>query len=43
MKLQGRAWLEFEVTESAGKSTIRQTTMFDPLEQFAIVCSCQPL
>ncbi len=31
MKVPGRAWLEFEVTESEGKSTIRQTAIFDPL------------
>ena len=31
MKLPGRAWLEFEVTEAEGKSTIRQTAMFDPV------------
>jgi len=34
MKLPGRAWLEFEVTEAAGVSTIRQTAMFDPLGVF---------
>ena len=31
MKLPGRAWLEFEVTESADSTTIRQTAVFDPL------------
>ncbi|QDU44744.1 3 beta-hydroxysteroid dehydrogenase/Delta 5--_4-isomerase [Symmachiella dynata] len=31
MKLPGRAWLEFEVTESAGATTIRQTAVFDPV------------
>jgi uncharacterized protein YbjT (DUF2867 family) len=31
MKLPGRAWLEFEVTERDGKSTIRQTAIFDPV------------
>ena len=31
MKLPGRAWLEFEVTENEGKSTIRQTAIFDPV------------
>jgi uncharacterized protein YbjT (DUF2867 family) len=34
MKLPGRAWLEFEVTdavETPGKSTIRQTAIFDPV------------
>ena len=30
MKLPGRAWLEFQVTPSAGGSTIRQTAVFDP-------------
>lgn len=31
MKLPGRAWLEFEVTEGEDKSTIRQTAIFDPV------------
>jgi hypothetical protein len=31
MKLPGRAWLEFEVTESASSTTIRQTAVFDPV------------
>ena len=31
MRLPGRAWLEFEVSASEGKSTIRQTAIFDPL------------
>ncbi len=31
MKVPGRAWLEFEVTESEGKSTIRQTASFHPV------------
>jgi len=31
MKVPGRAWLEFEVSESGdGRSTIRQTALFDP-------------
>ena len=30
MKLPGRAWLEFEVTEGEGGATIRQTAEFDP-------------
>jgi hypothetical protein len=30
MKLPGRAWLEFEVTEEEGGTTIRQTAEFDP-------------
>jgi len=31
MRLPGRAWLEFEVSEHEGKSKIRQTAIFDPL------------
>jgi hypothetical protein len=31
MRLPGRAWLEFEVSEDEGKSKIRQTAIFDPL------------
>ena len=31
MKLPGRAWLEFEVTDHNGKATIRQTATFDPV------------
>jgi uncharacterized protein YbjT (DUF2867 family) len=31
MKLPGRAWLEFEVTDEGASSTIRQTAMFDPV------------
>jgi uncharacterized protein YbjT (DUF2867 family) len=31
MRLPGRAWLEFEVTENEGRSRIRQTALFDPL------------
>ena len=31
MKVPGRAWLEYEVTESDAKSTIRQTAIFDPV------------
>ena len=30
MKLPGRAWLEFEVTEREGGSSVRQTAVFDP-------------
>lgn len=37
MKVPGRAWLEFEVTEKAGKSTVRQTAIFDPVGLFGIV------
>lgn len=31
MKVPGRAWLEFEVTEGNGQSTVRQTAIFDPV------------
>ncbi len=31
MKVPGRAWLEFEVTEQDGVSTVRQTAIFDPV------------
>lgn len=31
MKLPGRAWLEFEVREDGGGTTIRQTALFDPV------------
>lgn len=31
MKLPGRAWLQFEVDGDEGGSTIRQTSMFDPV------------
>jgi hypothetical protein len=31
MCLPGRAWLEFEVSEHAGKSKIWQTAIFDPV------------
>ncbi|MFN4260105.1 MAG: DUF2867 domain-containing protein [Gemmataceae bacterium] len=31
MRLPGRAWLEFEVAENNGQSTIRQTAIFDPV------------
>jgi len=31
MRLSGRAWLEFEVTEDAEGSLIRQTAIFDPV------------
>ena len=36
MKVPGRAWLEFEVTEKNGVSTIRQTAIFDPVGLFGI-------
>jgi uncharacterized protein YbjT (DUF2867 family) len=31
MLLPGRAWLQFEVTETEGRSVIRQTAIFDPV------------
>ena len=31
MRLPGRAWLEFEVSGDAERSTIRQTAIFDPI------------
>jgi uncharacterized protein YbjT (DUF2867 family) len=31
MKVPGRAWLEFEVTDAPGGSTITQTAVFDPV------------
>ncbi len=31
MKLPGRAWLEFEMTEAESKTMIRQTAIFDPV------------
>lgn len=31
MKLPGRAWLEFEVTEREQGSTVRKTAIFDPI------------
>ncbi|MEW6320589.1 MAG: SDR family oxidoreductase [Acidobacteriota bacterium] len=31
MRLPGRAWLEFEVTEDGGATEIRQTAIFDPV------------
>jgi len=31
MKMPGRAWLEFEVTDEGGSTTIRQTATFDPV------------
>jgi hypothetical protein len=36
MRLPGRAWLEFEVSEEEGKSQIRQTAIFDPLGFFGL-------
>ncbi len=38
MKVPGRAWLEYEVEdEGAGRSTIRQTAIFDPLGLMGLV------
>ena len=37
MKVPGRAWLEFEVTEEGGESTVRQTAIFDPVGLFGIL------
>ena len=37
MKVPGRAWLEFEVTENDGVTTVRQTAIFDPVGLFGIV------
>jgi hypothetical protein len=31
MKVPGRAWLEFEMSEQNGGSSIRQTAIFDPV------------
>lgn len=36
MKVPGRAWLEFEVTEENGKCIVRQTAIFDPVGLFGI-------
>ncbi len=36
MKVPGRAWLEFEVTEENGTSTVRQTAIFDPVGLFGL-------
>lgn len=37
MKVPGRAWLEFEVTEEDGICKVRQTAIFDPVGLFGIV------
>ncbi|QEG24661.1 SDR family oxidoreductase [Mariniblastus fucicola] len=37
MRVPGRAWLEFEVTEEEGKTTVRQTAIFDPVGLFGIL------
>jgi len=36
MRLPGRAWLEFEVSEYEGKSKIRQTAIFDPVGLYGL-------
>ena len=36
MRLPGRAWLEFEVRENEGVSTVRQTALFDPVGIFGL-------
>lgn len=36
MKVPGRAWLEFEVTEHEGGSSVRQTAIFDPVGLFGL-------
>ncbi|MEP7273937.1 MAG: SDR family oxidoreductase [Acidobacteriota bacterium] len=37
MKLPGRAWLEFEVTDEGTFSTVRQTAIFDPVGLFGLL------
>ena len=37
MKLPGRAWLQFEVTNAGATSTIRQTAIFDPVGIFGLL------
>lgn len=37
MKVPGRAWLEFEVKEEEGVTTVRQTAIFDPVGLFGLV------
>jgi uncharacterized protein YbjT (DUF2867 family) len=37
MKLPGRAWLQFEVEQTARGSLIRQTAMFDPVGLFGLL------
>ncbi|MBL8853682.1 MAG: SDR family oxidoreductase [Planctomycetaceae bacterium] len=36
MKVPGRAWLEFEVTEKDGATIVRQTAIFDPVGLFGL-------
>ena len=37
MKVPGRAWLEFEVSEDDGRTEVRQTAIFDPVGLFGIL------
>ena len=37
MKVPGRAWLEFEVSEDDGITEVRQTAIFDPVGLFGIL------
>jgi hypothetical protein len=37
MRVPGRAWLEFEVSDAEGGSTIRQTAVFDPAGLWGLV------
>jgi hypothetical protein len=37
MRLPGRAWLEFEVIEDGGGTTIRQTAIFDPIGLLGLI------
>ncbi len=37
MRLPGRAWLEFEVSDQDGASLIRQTAIFDPVGLLGLV------
>jgi len=37
MKLPGRAWLEFEVQQTATGATIRQTALYDPVGLFGLL------
>jgi hypothetical protein len=37
MRLPGRAWLEFEISNDASGSLIRQTAIFDPVGIFGLI------
>ncbi|NIO28527.1 MAG: DUF2867 domain-containing protein [Candidatus Latescibacteria bacterium] len=37
MKLPGRAWLEFELSENGENTTLRQTAIFDPVGLFGLI------